>query len=232
MDKHLKGEIEGMTDILSRNVPLNLPYSALLIIDVQHFCCHPDGGEFKGLGPDKMDDYQYFFHQLEQVTISNIRSLQEACRTAGIEVLFTVVESLTLDGRDRGLDYKISGFHVPKGSPDAQVLPAIKPHEDEMVFPKSSSSVFISTNIDYVLRNLNCRHLVICGVLTDQCVESAVRDACDLNYLVTLVTDACTTYSEARHRNSLAAIEGYCRQVTTAALIDEIRAKACEFERD
>lgn len=35
---------------------------------------------------------------------------------------------------------------------------------------------------------------------TDQCVEHAVRDACDLGYLVTLVTDACATYSEQRHQ--------------------------------
>jgi nicotinamidase-related amidase len=61
---------------------------------------------------------------------------------------------------------------------------------DEIVMPKTSSSVFNSTNIDYVLRNLNCRQLIICRVLTDQCVESAVRNACDLNYLVTLVPEA------------------------------------------
>lgn len=35
--------------------------------------------------------------------------LQSTCRQAGIEVMYTVMESLTLDGRDRSLDYKISG---------------------------------------------------------------------------------------------------------------------------
>jgi nicotinamidase-related amidase len=39
--------------------------------------------------------------------------------------------------------------------------------------------------------------------MTDQCVESAVRDACDLGYLVTLATDACTTTSAGRHEESL-----------------------------
>jgi hypothetical protein len=39
-----------------------------------------------------------------------------------VEVLYTVIQSLTMDGRDRGLDYKLSGFHVPPGSRDAQVL--------------------------------------------------------------------------------------------------------------
>jgi ureidoacrylate peracid hydrolase len=90
------------------------------------------------------------------------------------------------------------------------------------VLPKGSSSVFVSTHIDYILRNLGVRQLVIAGLITDQCVESAVRDACDLGYLVTLVPDACATMSEDRHQNSLRAIKGYCRQVTTDALIAEI----------
>ena len=76
--------------------------------------------------------------------------------------------------------------------------------------------------MDYLLRNLDVRYLVIAGVLTDQCVESAVRDACDLGYLVTLVPDACATYSQERHDNSLAAIKGYCRQRSTKELLNEI----------
>jgi ureidoacrylate peracid hydrolase len=90
------------------------------------------------------------------------------------------------------------------------------------VLPKSSSSVFVSTHIDYILRNLGVKQLVISGLVTDQCVEGAIRDACDLGYLVTEVTDACLTYSQARHDNSLSAIRGYCRQVTTDALIAEL----------
>jgi ureidoacrylate peracid hydrolase len=54
------------------------------------------------------------------------------------------------------------------------VIDAIKPGEDEIHIPKTSSSVFMSTNIDYVLRNLGTRYLVISGVVTDQCIESAV----------------------------------------------------------
>jgi predicted N-formylglutamate amidohydrolase len=49
--------------------------------------------------------------------------------------------------------------------------------------------------------------------------------ACDLGYLVTLVPDACATMSEERHQNSLRAIKGYCRQVTTDTLIAEIERR-------
>src|SRR5207245_9834331 len=122
---------------------------------------------------------------------------------AHIETLYAAVENMTRDGRDRSLDYKISGINVPRGSWGAQVLEEIAPAEDEMIFRKTSSSVFISTNIDYVLRNLEVRSLIVAGLMTDQCVESAVRDACDLGYLVTLVTDACATSTAERHQQSL-----------------------------
>ena len=154
--------------------------------------------------------------------LASVALLQLACRRAGIEVTYTLIESLTADGRDRSLDYKITGFNVPKGSPDAQMVDELAPAADEIVFSKTSSSVFISTNIDYVLRNLGTRYLIIAGCLTDQCVDSAIRDACDLGYLVTVPTDACVTLSAERHDWSLRNNRGYCRQRTTRELLDEI----------
>jgi ureidoacrylate peracid hydrolase len=212
-----------MIETLSREIPLVPAQSALLFIDVQNFGAHRQGAEFDGLSAAEIDaKYGYYFAQLETVALPNMQRLRAACRGAGIEVMYTVIESLTRDGRDRSLDYKITGFNVPKGSWDARVLDAIAPGDDEIVLPKTSSSVFISTNIDYVLRNLGVRQLVIAGLVTDQCVESAVRDACDLGYLVTLVSDACATYSQERHDNTLRAIKGYCRERTTDELLAEL----------
>ena len=209
--------------LTTRDVPLEHKSSALLFIDVQNFAVRREGGEFKDVPDAELATrYGYYFDRLKSVTIPNMQRLQRAFRAAGIEVLYTTIESLTKDGRDRSLDYKITGFLVPKGSWDGKVIDEIAPDDDEIVLPKSSSSVFVSTHIDYILRNLGVRQLVISGLITDQCVESAVRDACDLGYLVTLVPDACATMSEDRHEGSLRAIKGYCRQVTTAALIAEI----------
>jgi ureidoacrylate peracid hydrolase len=208
---------------LSRNLPLDPAASALLFIDVQNFCARRDGGEFKGLAQDEFNDsYGWFFDKFERETLPNMQRLQSAFRKTNIEVMYTVIESLTKDGRDRSLDYKITGFNVPKGSWDGKVLDAIAPEDDEIVLPKSSSSVFVSTHIDYILRNLGVKQIVMSGLVTDQCVESAVRDACDLGYLVTQVTDACLTYTQDRHDNSLNTIKGYCRQVTTAELLAEV----------
>ena len=138
-------------------------------------------------------------------------------------MLFTNVECYTQDGRDRSLDYKISGIFFPKGSKDAEVIDELKPLPNEIFIPKMSSSVFMSTNIEYVLRNLGIEYLMVMGVVTDQCVESAVRDACDLGFLVTLIDDACATMTQERHDATLRAIKGYCRQRKTEQVIAEIR---------
>jgi ureidoacrylate peracid hydrolase len=212
-----------MKQILSRNVPIEPGQTTLLFVDVQNYNCTWEGGEYAHLSAAEKDSqYGYFFRALRERGLPNMVKLQQACRRAGIEVAYTLIESMTAEGRDRSLDYKISGFNVPKGSKDAKMVEELAPGEDEIVFPKTSSSVFISTNIDYVLRNLGTQYLIIAGCLTDQCVDSAVRDACDFGYLVTVPTDACVTLSAERHDSSLRNNSGYCRQCSTAELLAEI----------
>jgi ureidoacrylate peracid hydrolase len=212
-----------MTHPTSRDIPIEPGRTALLFVDVQKYNCTWDGGEYAHLSAaEKEQRFAYFFRNLRDNALPNMVRLQQACRRSGIEVTYTIIESLTADGRDRSLDYKITGFNVPKGSPDAKMVDELAPTDDEIVFPKTSSSVFISTNIDYVLRNLGTKYLIIAGCLTDQCVDSAVRDACDLGYLVTVPTDACATLSPERHDWSLRNNRGYCRQITTQELLEEI----------
>jgi ureidoacrylate peracid hydrolase len=212
-----------MSAVLSREVPIDLAHAALLLIDVQNYTSKREGGEYAGLDAAEMEArHGYFFRTLDSVALPNMRRVLETCRRAGIEVLYTVIENRTRDGRDASLDYKISRMLVPKGSWDAQVLEDVAPLEDEIVISKTSSSVFVSTNIDYVLRNLGIRSLMVVGMLTDQCVDSAVRDACDLGYLVTVVTDACVTKSQERHDSALRNNAGYARQVTMTEIVTEI----------
>jgi ureidoacrylate peracid hydrolase len=212
-----------MSQPLSREIEIDPAHTALLLVDVQNYNCTWGGGEYAHLdAAQKERRYGYFFRTLKASALPNMVLLQQACRRARIEVTYTIIESLTADGRDRSLDYKITGFNVPKGSPDARMVAELAPNEDEILFPKTSSSVFISTNIDYVLRNLGTRYLIIAGCLTDQCVDSAVRDACDLGYLVTVPTDACVSLSAERHVWSLRNNRGYCRQRTTQELLNEI----------
>ncbi len=158
------------------------------------------------------------------MVLPNLRRLLDAFRKAGAEVMYTVMENLTRDGRDRSLDYKICDFFIAKGSWEAKVLDALAPGDDDIVLPKTSSGVFNSTNIAYLLRNIGIDTLVVTGFLTDQCVDHAIRDAADRGFYPICVSDACATHSQARHENALGAFGGYCRTVTTAALLKEIDA--------
>ena len=70
----------------SRELPIEPSRAALLIIDVQNYCT-------KGT--------EYFQRSLRDAVLPNIGRLQSACRRAGIEILYSVIENMTLDGRDR-----------------------------------------------------------------------------------------------------------------------------------
>jgi nicotinamidase-related amidase len=157
----------------------------------------------------------------------------------GNEVIFTMIQSQTEDGRDLSLDYKLSGPYfqnVPKVSAtyEEMFLPEVMPQTDngDIVIPKMSCSVFLSTNLDYVLRNLSIEQLVVCGQLTEQCVESAVRDAADLGYFVTVVEDACATYSPERHALGLDGMKGFCRICPTAQVLQELGGDGNSASKD
>jgi ureidoacrylate peracid hydrolase len=60
------------------------------------------------------------------------------------------------------------------------------------------------------------------GIVTDQCVETTIRDGCDRGFLMTVVEDACAASSEHRHEESLIGIKGYCRRRFTHELFAEL----------
>ena len=195
-----------MAPLLTRDRPILPGHAALLIIDVQN-----------GTVNDQEAERRPEFHRTAtQHTVPNIRRLLSAFRAAKLEVIYTVIENLTADGRDRSLDYKLSNFFYAKGSWDAQVLPEIVPQRDEIVLPKTSSSVFNSTILDYLLRNIGIQDVFVCGFLTDQCVDHAVKDGADRGYFMTCVHDACMAESLARHHAALDCFKGYCRMLDTA----------------
>ena len=202
-----------------RDLPFTANHTALLLVDMQRAWLEPQFDPHLN-GPNA----EYFLTRAHRQVVPNQRRLLSAFRSAGQNVLHTIIESLTVDGRDRSLDHKLSHMHLPKGSPQARIIEDLSPIENEIVLPKTSSGTFNSTNIDYVLRNLGTRHLIIAGIVTDQCVDMAVRDAADRGYLVTLVEDACATYTPERHHACLNAIKGYCWITDTQTVLGRLQA--------
>ncbi|KAA0983379.1 isochorismatase family cysteine hydrolase [Pseudomonas sp. ANT_J28] len=201
-----------------RDLPFVTDHTALLLVDMQRAWLEPQFDPHLN-GPDA----EYFLTRTHMQVVPNQRRLLSAFRSSRQNVLHTIIESLTADGRDRSLDHKLSDMHLPKGSPQARIIDDLTPAENEIVLPKTSSGVFNSTNIDYVLHNLGTRHLIIAGIVTDQCVDMAVRDAADRGYLVTLVDDACATYTAERHQACLDAIKGYCWITDTQTVLGRLQ---------
>lgn len=194
--------------------------AALLVVDLQRGFCDREVSEALGFASS-----DHFWYRVDDLVLPNAGKLIKAAREAGVEVIYTVIEALTEDGRDRSLDHKRSDFLIPKGSPGGEVMPQIVPRGDEMVIPKTASGIFNATNIDYILRNLGIERLCVFGVYSHQCIESAVRDAADRGYLVTLVGDACAAKTEAQEAATAAGMKAYARVVATEEVLRELGAK-------
>jgi nicotinamidase-related amidase len=195
--------------ILVRDRPFDPARTCLLLVDTQNYVWNPAVA----------DRLPAFDAEVRGNVLPNLQRLVASFREAGAEVMYTVMENLTRDGRDRSLDYKLSNFFIAKGSWEAKVFDALAPGEDEIVLPKTSSGVFNSTNIEYLLRNIGIDTLVVTGFLTDQCIDHTLRDAADRGFYPVCVSDACATHTAARHQNALAAFAGYCRTLDTEAAL-------------
>ncbi|TPJ14258.1 cysteine hydrolase [Mesorhizobium sp. B2-7-3] len=194
--------------------------TALLLVDMQRIWLEPGADPSH---PERGPDH-YFYRQTCSQTIPNQERLLAAARANGVEVLHTIIQSLTEDGRDRSLDHKLTPIHVAPSLPEGLPVPSLAPVGDEIMLPKTSSGIFNSTNVDYLLKNLGIRYLVVVGVLTDQCVDMTVRDGADRGYLVTCVSDACATITQERHDIALKAFGGYCWVTDTDTVVDRFNA--------
>ena len=208
-----------------RERPIELAKTALLSVDMQNAEWTAERQRAASDPSSSEARQRYFLDRIGDVLIPNQQRLHAAARAARLEIIFTTIESYTLDGRDRSLDHKISGLFFPRGSWEAKVIDAVGPDQNDIVIPKTASGVFNSTNIEYVLRTLGIEYLVIYGVCTDQCVEGAIRDAADRGFLVTQIEDCCAADDAKRHEVSIAQMKGhYCRTRTTDDIVAEIEA--------
>lgn len=201
--------------------------TALLCIDLQYLDAVRGCGVFEHTGKSGVspEAEEYYFERLESLVLPSVRRLQDSFRTHRLEVIHTRIQSYTRDGRDRSKGHKRLGLLAAPGSQEAQFVEQVAPAEDrdEIVINKTASGVFSSTNLHYVLKNLGIESLFIVGVYTNECVETTVRDACDLGYLVTVVEDCCATVTPELHEASLATLrDRYARIISLDEAIHTI----------
>lgn len=234
-DRHDFAYVDPLRDTYRRSIThvtgvrrsLQHHNTALLCIDMQYLDAARGHGVFASAETANMpaEAQDYYFDRLENLVLPNVARLQTAFRARQLEVIHTRIQSLTQDGRERSPGHKRLGLHAPPGSREADFLEAVAPLDNEIVINKTASGVFNSTNIEYVLRNLQVDGLFVVGVYSNECVSTAIRDACDLGFYVTLISDACATVTPELQNATITTMKDrYARVFTTDEAIAELQA--------
>ena len=105
------------------------------------------------------------------------------------------------------------------GTAGAAIIEAVAPQNGDVVLSHARISCFHGTELDLVLRGAGIDTVILTGVATNLAIESTARSAADLGYRVIVVSDACSTTSEAAHEASLASLTMFGEVMLTKSVL-------------
>jgi nicotinamidase-related amidase len=175
--------------------------TALLIMDVQ-----------KGIVNRFGDDAGY---------LTRLSAAISAARGAGIGVIYVVVAFRPgypeVSERNKGIAAIAGTGRFTEADPDAPIHPAVVPAAGDVIVTKRRVSAFAGSDLDVVLRASGVGHLVLTGIATSGVVLSTVRQAADLDYRLTVLSDACLDGDSEVHRVLTEKVFPRQAEVTTVA---------------
>jgi len=143
-------------------------------------------------------------------TIEHLESLLKVCRENGVQVVYSPHHHYR-EGSHSERKY-LHPTHVAQlgfgkifseGSWGGEFVEKLAPKDNEFVASEHScSSGFAGTNLHAHLKVKEISHLIVVGMITNSCVESTVRSAIDLDYHITLVTDAVAAFTTLEHEQT------------------------------
>jgi nicotinamidase-related amidase len=187
---------------------------ALLVVDMQNGFCHSQGSFARtGMGLDGAE-----------AAVRNAAVAVAQARRAALPVVFT--RHLYRPGRpDEGRALKqnspaLAGIDGLKaGAWDAEVVDELGCGPGDLTVDKVRFDAFQWTSLEPLLRGLGVAELVVCGVVTNLCVETTVRSAFMRDFPVTLLADCCAAKTRRLHELSLEVLSSY--QLADLASITE-----------
>jgi len=183
--------------------------TALIIIDMQRDFVMP-GGFGEALGND--------VRQL-QVTIAPTKTILEGARKAGMLVIHTreghrpdlsdCPPSKLVRGRGKTRigDGGPMGRILVRGEVGHDIVPELYPIAGEVVIDKPGKGAFFATDLELILRDRGIKTLMVCGVTTEVCVNTTVREANDRGYECVVLSDCVGSYYPEFQKAALAMIK-------------------------
>jgi len=182
---------------------------ALLIIDMQRDFVDP-GGFGEALGNDV---------SLLRAAVSPTKRLLEAARKAGILVIHTReghrrdLADLPPTKKARGRlktgigDPGPMGRILVRGEHGHDIIDELRPMAGEPVVDKPGKGAFYATDLDAILKSRGIGQLLVCGVTTEVCVTTTVREANDRGYDCLVLADCVASYFPEFQRSALEMIK-------------------------
>jgi nicotinamidase-related amidase len=191
--------------------PINLNWAAtaLVIIDMQRDFLEP-GGFGETLGND--------VSQLARA-VQPCADVLKAARDAGILVVHTReghlpdLSDAPLAKISRGAPRMRIGDAGPmgriliRGEAGHDIVPALYPLDSEIVIDKPGKGAFYATELGDILQKFGIENLLVCGVTTEVCVNTTVREANDRGYRCVVLADCCASYFPEFHEMGLKMIK-------------------------
>lgn len=203
-----QGQARGRIDAQPELIEVELARTALLIIDMQRDFLEP-GGFGETLGNDV---------SLLKRAVEPIRSLLTRARQTGMLVVHTR-EGHRADLSDapraklqRGKpsarigDMGPMGRILVRGEPGHDIIPELYPERGEPVVDKPGKGAFYATELQLILSTRGIENLIVCGVTTEVCVHTTVREGNDRGYRCIVPADCCASYFPEFHQAGLAMI--------------------------
>jgi nicotinamidase-related amidase len=172
--------------------------------------------------------------------IPRVKALIQGCRDLKVPVIFTE-HTIAQDCAGSYYEYwdQIADGAVKEGAPGTRVYHELAPQpQDRIINVKHTYDSFAGTDLDYILRDLGVKTVIISGTLTNFCCEATARGAFALHYNVVFGSDVCATQNAFQHEATIRTMRyGFARVLDHQTMLKLMRSgdtmyAAARKERD
>lgn len=161
-------------------------HGGVLVIDMANDFVYAPGTIATAGGPE--------YQQRAQALLPVLERLLAAARREGVRVIYVT------DAHQPG-DSELAKWppHAMKGTPEADIVPALRPEPGDIVLEKTTYSPFVSAELEAILRREGIGRLFITGLHTDCCARHTSGDAFQKGFDLIWVTDALQAFTQEAH---------------------------------